>query len=277
MDDLGATAESSEPALSRQILTALQSAHAPVAVFANCQALQPSTLLLWQQAGATVGNHTATHLSVDAHGADDVWWKDVQDCHLQLQSILRQPVRYFRYPYLRYGQDAATRAAASQRIASLGYAVAHVTAATSEWLLAQYYEIALAKHDAPLANELAQAYVTHLVDSLQAAQDLAQQKTGHGVAQITLAHVNRLAADHLSDVLAALRARGWHFISLSEALSDAVYTQPDEYTGRCGCSWLARIPPAIQHGDVYVFGDYEDQIRARFEARVTGTVGEPTK
>lgn len=268
LDDLGATPESSEPALSERILAGLRANGAPVAVFANCQKLRTEALLLWQRAGATVGNHTATHLSLDAQGPDDAWWKDVKDCDEQLRSALGEPVRFFRFPYLRYGKTREFHAQAAQKLASIGYTVAHVTAATSEWLLAGYYEEALKKQDAALTRELSTAYVDHMLESLQAARDLALKRTGRDVAQITLGHVNRLTADHLPDVLAALRARGWQFVSLREALEDPVYAMPDAYVGGCGCSWLARFDPPLTRDDDYVFGDYEDQLRERFEKRV---------
>ena len=114
-------------------------------------------------------------------------------------------MQYFRFPYLRYGKTAEMRSIAAQKLASIGYSVAHVSAATSEWLIAKYYEEALKKQDAMLVRDLSQAYVEHMVESLGAAHELAIQKTGRDVAQITLAHVNRLAGDHLSDVLTALR------------------------------------------------------------------------
>jgi peptidoglycan/xylan/chitin deacetylase (PgdA/CDA1 family) len=249
-------------------LQALEAANAPVAVFVNCAALNDDTLRLWQAAGATVGNHTATHLSLDAAGPNDVWRDDVASCGARLQAVLGAPVKYFRYPYLRYGKTAETRGTAARELAALGYSIAHVTAATSEWLLARYYDEALARQDEALVEDLVAAYVEHMVESLRAARELAIRKTGHDVLHITLAHVNRLAGDHLSDVLTALRAQGSEFISLGEALSDPVYLLPDAYAGECGCSWLARIEPALTRDDPYIFGDYELELRERFEKRL---------
>jgi len=268
LDDLGASQASVAPKLSERILKSLERARAPVAVFVNCAELTEDALFAWHRAGATIGNHTATHLSIDAAGPDDAWWHDVEGCDRRIRGLLGQPVRYFRFPYLRYGRTAESRQLAKQKLTSLGYEVAHVTAATSEWLIADYYETAVDKHDASLEAELSALYVEHMVRSLQTARDLALEKVGHDVAHITLAHVNRLAADHLGDVLDAFESRGWQFISLKQALADPVYSLTDAYTGSCGCSWLARIEPALESGDVYAFGDFEDQIRARFEARV---------
>jgi hypothetical protein len=69
-------------------------------------------------------------------------------------------------------------------------------------------------------------------------------------------------------------ARGWQFISLQEALTDPVYALPDSYAGTCGCSWLARIYPALTKEDPYIFGDYEDQIRECFEKRVSASTAQ---
>ena len=267
-DDLGVTSESSELALSQKILAALAAQQAPVAVFANCQKLETATLLLWQRAGATFGNHTASHLSLDAAGPDEVWWSDVQSCDDRLRATLGAPVPFFRFPYLRYGKNVEFRARAAERLSSLGYALAHVTAATSEWLLAGYYDEAIKREDAALARDLAVAYVGHMVETLQVARDMALSKTGRDVAHVTLLHVNRLAADHVAEVLAALHQRGWQFVTLREALGDPVYALRDAYVGGCGCSWLARIEPALTRDDPYVFGDYESELRERFEKRV---------
>lgn len=273
-DDLGVSEASSEPVLSMKILHALREAQAPSAVFANCKALEPQALLLWQRAGATIGNHTATHLSIDdaktgsGASANEQWWQDVTSCHRTLAQALGAPVRYFRFPYLRYGTGEERRRSAAQKLTSLGYQVAHVTAATSEWLLAQYYEVASSNADVALAAELAQAYVEHMQGTLEVARQLARHKLRRDVAHITLLHVNRLAADHLPAVLSALRRSGWSFISLQDALADPVYALPDAYSGGCGCSWLARVEPALKPTDEYAFGDYEDALRARFEQRV---------
>jgi hypothetical protein len=102
---------------------------------------------------------------------------------------------------------------------------------------------------------------------------MALKKTGRDVAHVTLLHVNRLAADHIADVLEALRQRGWQFITIREALTDPVYALRDVYVGGCGCSWLARIEPALTRDDSYVFGNYEDEHRKRFEPRFTGPDG----
>jgi hypothetical protein len=107
-----------------------------------------------------------------------------------------------------------------------------------------------------------------LLATLSEARRWAQQKVGRDIPQITLFHVNALAADHLADVLSAMRSAGWQFVSLAEGLADPVYALPDVYTGRCGCSWLAHIEPPLQPTDAYFFRDEEEAIERRFGPRV---------
>lgn len=271
-DDLGATSAAGAD-VSRHILKALADAKAPAGVFANCKELDPQALMLWHRAGATIGNHTGHHLSIDAQDAAGTragatWSRDVEDCDQRLRTLVQKPVKYFRYPFLRYGSTEDRKRMGAAKLASLGYQVAHVTAATSEWLLAQYYEAALQRGDTALGEEIALGYVEHMVKTLATARQMAFAKVGRDVAQITLMHVNRLAADRLPAVLAALRSAGWAFVSLEQALADPVYALPDVYVGGCGCSWLARIHPALRPQDDYAFGDDEDRIHARFASRV---------
>jgi len=60
------------------------------------------------------------------------------------------------------------------------------------------------------------------------------------VRQILLLHANRLNAAVLPEMLARLRARGYQFISVEDALRDQAYLRLDTFTGRNGPSYLHR-------------------------------------
>jgi peptidoglycan-N-acetylglucosamine deacetylase len=217
VDDLGYTAESSDPRISTQMLAHLRRFDAPVAVFVNCIALKDETLALWKAAGATIGNHTETHQSLDVSdvpGVSDRWWNGVLSCHDRLTRALGAPVRYFRYPYMHDGANETRKREAEALMASRGYRVAPVSAAIPDWKLDVDYRAALAAGDPAQAGEIARRYVRQLVESLAVA-NAAEERTTRPIA---LLHVNRLAADRLGEVLAALQADGWQFVSLERAL-----------------------------------------------------------
>ena len=275
IDDIGLDSANNDSATTRAIVRSLLAVQAPVAVFANCAQLTSRTLALWRDADVTFGNHTHSHMDIDKdpsgyEGLGARWWEEVVRCDRQLEKALGRRVRYFRFPYLRYGRTAERRDEAARRLKGLGYRVAHVTAATSEWLLAEYYDRAIAAGNQGLADEIARAFVRHMVQTLMDARSMTRNKTGREAAQITLLHPSPLVAHHLLPALEALQQAGWQFISLNEALADPLYARADEYIGGCGCSWLARIRPALSYvrGDRYIFGDYEEEFRRRFDPLV---------
>ena len=68
---------------------------------------------------------------------------------------------------------------------------------------------------------------------------LSRDFLGYEVKQTLLLHANALNADHFGRLAAMLRARGYRFISLSEALIDPAYALPEAQSPR-GLSWLHR-------------------------------------
>jgi len=60
------------------------------------------------------------------------------------------------------------------------------------------------------------------------------------VPQTLIIHAIALNADALDDLLKMLEGRGYHFITLDEAMRDKAYATPDAYVGKTGPSWLFR-------------------------------------
>jgi hypothetical protein len=63
---------------------------------------------------------------------------------------------------------------------------------------------------------------------------------GREIRHILMVHANRLNADAFRDVAAMMKARGYNFISIDEALQDPVYDRPDTFDGKVGVTWLSR-------------------------------------
>jgi hypothetical protein len=71
---------------------------------------------------------------------------------------------------------------------------------------------------------------------------------GYEPKQILLLHASNLEADHIGELLAVLRKRGYRFITLQDALSDSAYSLPDDYVGEEGTGWIEHW--AITQGKV---------------------------
>jgi hypothetical protein len=224
MDDVPRGPLADELVAARQILAAIRRHAVPVAVFVNSGRFRSEDLgwlREWREAGIELGNHTASHLCVDSVPEAE-WQADVKSCHQALESAASTP-RFFRFPYLRAGSTAARRRAAEAFLAQLGYTIAPVTAATLEWLLAHYYELAHAAGAQPLTEEIAASVVPHVLASVDHAEQLAQKRFRRTIPQIVLLHVNRLTAGRIDDLIETL-GRKYQLISLEEALRDPVFT-----------------------------------------------------
>lgn len=252
-------------ALNQAIVGTLRDHEVPASVFFNCDKLQPAerSVELWSEAGFAVGNHTSSHIHLSKTPLDE-WMDDVGRCHDVLRARLPEPPRWFRYPYLDQGNTQELRDGAKARLAELGYQNAHVTVATTEWLLAFAYREAKRRGDRALQDELVAAYRQHMVEAVEQGRALAEAEVGRDTAQITLFHVNELAADHLGEVIDDFRARGWELVSLEEALDDPVFDLPDLYVGGGGISWLARIHDESEPRPPYWFGREEQRLVERY-------------
>lgn len=251
----------------RRIEAALQRYRAPATGFVICdtaRGFQPA-IAGWVQSGLDVGNHSARHLDLNTTPLAE-WLDDVRRCDAQLLEHGSAYTHYFRFPMLHQGADLETRDAVARALHELGLSTAHVSVDTSEWLLADAYARAVQRADAAAMDALGVELGRHVGAALDHADAVARRKLGRRVPLILLLHANQLIADRLQAVLELLVAREVEFISMRQALADAVYGLPDEYVGRKGASWLYRIAP-LEASDV-AWDDREAETVTALIARV---------
>ena len=253
--------------LTRDLLAQLRAAGAPAVGFVNEQGLdgpggapEPARVALlraWLEAGHELGNHGRAHLDLHRVAVED-WLEDVRRGDEVTRPLARaagRPYRWFRHPYLHTGRSAEVRRRAEAALAAEGLAVAPVTHDNSEWIYARAYERSLAAGEAALAARIGEDYVRYMVEKAAYFDRNARDLFGRPVAQVLLVHANRLNADRLAALAAALRAAGWSFVTLEEALRDPAYRSPDTYHGPAGLTWLHRwaltrgVPKAFFAGE----------------------------
>lgn len=230
---------------TRRILAALDNHDAPAAAFVNCGRVPADApvLILWLDAGHTLGNHTAEHM--DLNQADTAAWADdVRACDTFLGQVTGGSPLPFRYPYLHRGPTVERRQAGEMVVAELGSVVAPVTIDTGDWILDDPYVAAIRAGDPDRAEIIAHTYLDHVVRAARHYREVARDRVGRDVPHILLLHANALLADQLDALLDRLEEDGFRFISLETALQDPVYRLEDDYVGPLGMSWLYRIPPA---------------------------------
>lgn len=199
-------------------------------------------LAMWLDAGMELGNHTFSHPDLN-HTSPPVYKGDIVRGERALRTVLderNQRLRWFRYPQLHAGDDAAVKAEIEIFLAEHGYEIAPVTIDNQEYVFANLYAAAEEVGDDELMGRIVEAYLAHMREVVAFFEEYSVEVVGREMPQVLLLHANALNADHLGEVLFMLEDRGYEYVSLEEALSDPAYALADGYIGPRGLSWLHR-------------------------------------
>ncbi len=215
----------------------------PYAYFVNSAGLSPCYIPILRDVlnrGNIVGNHTANHVSIDDTTIEQ-WREDVLQCHEFLSSQLDFSPGFFRFPYLAYGSNIRKRTSAYEFLSSMDYQVAHVTAINKEWMLSSMYD---REKKTSRKNMIARLAVSHIIDSLDSAHDMAQASFEVPLTHVLLLHSGTLVEKVLASLIDYSKNKGWQWVSLNQALDNPVYTLPEVYAGGDGVSWMSRVTTA---------------------------------
>lgn len=207
--------------------------------------IQPDRMAMlnaWLDAGLKLGNHTATHVDLHAVGVR-AYEKDILACDAVLRPLLAKrgmKPHWFRHPYLRTGRTLAVKATMKAFLARHGYRIAPVTVTNSDWIWAAAYAKALKRGDTATQARLRSKYVPYLLRMVNYFRHRSIKLLGYALPQVMLLHANALNADTYPTFIEALRARGYHFVSLAQAMRDPAYKRPDTFTSSLGTSWIHR-------------------------------------
>jgi peptidoglycan-N-acetylglucosamine deacetylase len=235
-------------AMTAKLLGTLRDQKIPVVGFVNEQKLYKigevderiKALQMWLYYGFELGNHTFSHMSLNQSQLND-WEDNVIQGESVTRTLLAQhkmKLRYFRHPYLDTGRDLATRRKAEEFLIQRGYRIAPVTLDAWDWAFAGIYEDAKKRNDTDLQQKIVKDYLGYHDAQFAYFEQLSQKVVGYEPKQVLLLHASNLEADHIAELLDVLRKRGYHFITLEEAISDPAYSLPDTYVGEEGTSWL---------------------------------------
>jgi peptidoglycan/xylan/chitin deacetylase (PgdA/CDA1 family) len=253
-DDLpGVSQRSSLGALddiNTRLLATLRIERVPAVGFVNEGALdvpgereaRVALLRRWVSGAFTLGNHTYSHKSINDTPLA-AYQADVLKGEVATRRLLDasgHELVWFRHPYTHTGPTPETRAALDAFLNEQGYKVAPFTVETADYAFAAVYERALIAGADARADETMAAYLAHLDAMVAFCEALAVDTFGRDIPQILLAHVNRLNADAMPELLRRLRTRGYIFVTLDSVMDDEAYDSPDRFVGRHGPSWLHR-------------------------------------
>ncbi len=234
---------------SKALLEPLRRRHVPFIGFVNEKRIKDLTpaqlrdmLDIWLDYGGDLGNHTATHRDLN-HTPLAQYEEDIINGEAVTSAALKgrgRNLRYFRHPYLHTGTDLETKHSLEEWLSGRGYTVAPVTLDTSDWMFASVYGQALLHGNLKDADEVRSVYLLHTEAIVQFFENRSMEVMGRQFPQILLIHANLLNRDAMPALLDLFRKHSYEFVSLSAALNDPAYREPDGYAGPNGVSWINR-------------------------------------
>lgn len=256
------------------LMAQLHQADVPVVGFVNGNKLeidgqvQPARAQMlrdWLDAGYVLGNHTYSHMDLNAKGVPAF-----QQDFLRGETVLRPLLaerglkpQWMRHPYLRAGRTPEERAEMDAFFKQHGYRVAPVTVDNGEWVWAfAYANVMNEQPDSPAREatlaQLRKGYVPYMLNKLDYYEKQSQALLGYALPQVWLMHANELNAATFAELVAATKRRGYRFISLDEAMRDPAYARGAQgYSGRYGPSWLHRWAMAEKKPKEFYAGEPE--------------------
>ncbi|MFL6737495.1 MAG: polysaccharide deacetylase family protein [Sphingomonas sp.] len=228
---------------NRQMIAALKAARVPVTGFVNAANVKDfdtmEALREWRAAGFVLGNHTWSHPHLSELSLDEFEADLAKDEPLLKKLGGTSDWRWFRYPFLDEGKDAAQRVAARQVLAKRGYRVADVTTGFSDWAWTPAYARCTTKHDPAGLAELERLYLAAVKESIVDDRETSRLLYGRDIPYVLLMHVSAMSAHMMQKVLLIYRGAGYRFIPLADAERDPVYLA---YTN-------LRLPPPPTRGE----------------------------
>ena len=235
--------------ITTHLLSSLKSNNVPAIGFVNENKLQGygklseriGLLRMWLDAGMDLGNHTYSHVS--SNGVSLASYEDNivrgEAITKKLLSEKGKRLRYFRHPFLQTGPTVEYKRGLEKFLAGRGYEIAPVTLDNNDYIFAAVYGEAKIRGDKATMKRVADAYIPYMESIFEFFEKLSIDTVGYEVKQTLLLHANDLNADHFDDLARMMKARGYSFISLNDALKDKAYSLPDAQVDN-GVSWIHR-------------------------------------
>jgi peptidoglycan/xylan/chitin deacetylase (PgdA/CDA1 family) len=217
-----------------------------VAAFED-RAARRGVLAQWTAAGMELGNHTFSHADFNAESIGQ-FEAEVVKGEASIGPLMHEAgktLRYFRFPMNHTGDSREKRDAALRVLAGRGYEVATCTIENEDYEFERAFRSALAARDEETARKLRAEYLRYTALEVDYYAGVHRQLFGRETPQVMLLHVNRLNAEMLEEVLRLFEERGYRFVTLAEAQSDAAFRTPESVT-KFGPMWGYRWAPALK-------------------------------
>ncbi|MBS0254341.1 MAG: polysaccharide deacetylase family protein [Proteobacteria bacterium] len=203
---------------------------------------QLANLKKWLDAGMELGNHTFSHESPNAIGAE-AYIDDIakgEKVTRPLMAAHHKREQWFRHPYLETGHPEAVQRKIDHWLAEHHYRIAPVTMNSTDWMFAEPYDDAIAKHDEARRRRIREQYLEFTGRMIGWYRRASATLFGRDISYVFLFHASRLNGDCIDDLAALFKRHNLRVVPLAKAMKDPAYQSPDRYDAKDGVDWMER-------------------------------------
>jgi peptidoglycan/xylan/chitin deacetylase (PgdA/CDA1 family) len=282
-DDLPVFGQKTSPAdgaaMTTRLLAGLKRQHYTATGFVNeSQLAGPDhaqrlrLLQQWLDSGMDLGNHSYSHLSLNAVPVETYIADVARGAHDtgKLLAARGRRERWYRYPYLETGKTPEVRHRFEGWLAKHGYRVAPVTMENADWRFAAPYDDAVARGDQAEAQRIRSAYLSFTRQIVAWYRQAGRELLGREPAFVFLLHASHLNAASIDDLAAILHDQHLRVVPLDTAMRDPAYKIPDTYVGPNGTGWLDRWSLTLHRSLPYASLPTVPKAIIAYDARLEG-------
>jgi peptidoglycan/xylan/chitin deacetylase (PgdA/CDA1 family) len=231
--------------INEAILAALKKHEVPAAGFVIGDNIEGDWKILvdWLEGKHTLGFMTSSGQDL-SNAPTEMFLADITKGKEVMEDIVdayKQKGRYFRFPFLQYGDKPETKHKIEKFLKDYEISIAHTSIITEDFVYNLSLEKIINSNDSLKLLNLRDEYITHILERLGYYESLAIEILDRPIRHILQLRANRLNAMFLDDILLIIKDKGYKFVSLNYALKDKAYQRPDAYYGTKGVSFLERI------------------------------------
>lgn len=190
------------------------------AVSANLDNEGRKRLESYSNAGHIIANHTNTHPDFNNFSLYD-YQSDFMKAHQALLSF-KTFKQWFRFPYLREGNNIEKRDGMRHTLREQGYFNAYITINNYDWYIEDLFQKAIKQNSKLNFEKLKKFYVNVLLEGIEYYDQMALTHLGRSPKHIILLHETDVSTLFIGDLVEELRKRNWKIISPEDAYSDDI-------------------------------------------------------
>ncbi len=173
-----------------------------------------------------LGNHTHSHPKITEVELDK-YKEEILKTHDLIKNYSSfKP--WFRFPYLKRGNDISTRDTIRSFLKENNYYNAYVTVDNFDWSMESLLQRAVRDGVKVSEKKLCKAYSELLWESIKYYDDMALKYLKRSPGHVLLLHENDIAALCLDKLIKFVRVKGWKIVNPVDSYKDSIaFKEPD--------------------------------------------------